>query len=86
MFKLQISLNYGNILENVVSWRVLMLKKALMCSWSIPVNWHLKNTNNDRHILHAWLDKDYRLPGMWIPEVQLSLNVTFVYVSDSDQV
>ncbi len=24
----------------------------------------LKSTNNDRHILHAWLDKDYKSSGM----------------------
>ncbi len=24
------------------------------------------STNNDRHIQHAWLDKDYGLPGMYI--------------------
>ncbi len=40
---------------------VLMLKVALMWSWSIPLYWHLQSRNNDRHILHTWLDKDYRL-------------------------
>ncbi len=37
-----------------------MLKIALTWSWSIPLCWHLTNTNNGRHILQAWLDKDYR--------------------------
>ncbi len=27
----------------------------------------INTTNNDRHILHAWLDKDYRSPGMYTP-------------------
>ncbi len=37
-----------------------MLKIALTWSWSIPTYWYLKNINNDRHILHTWLNKDYR--------------------------
>ncbi len=41
-----------------------MLKVALMWSWSMSLYRHLTITNNGRHILHAWLDKDYRLPGM----------------------
>ncbi len=41
-----------------------MLKIALTWSWSIPIYWYLKSTNNDRHILHAWLNKNYRSPGM----------------------
>ncbi len=41
-----------------------MLKVALTCSWSIPLYWQFKSTNNDRHILHAWLHKVYRSPGM----------------------
>ncbi len=43
---------------------VLMLEIVLTWSWSIPVWWYLISTNNDRHILYTWLDKDYRLLGM----------------------
>ncbi len=31
---------------------------------SMPLYWHLTNIHNSRHIMHAWLDKDYSLPGM----------------------
>ncbi len=48
----------------MVSRSVFMLKIALTLSWSIPIYWHLKSTNNDRNILHTWLDKDYRSPDM----------------------
>ncbi len=48
----------------MASWCVIMLKIALTWSWSISIYWYLKSTNNDRHILHAWLDKDFRSPGM----------------------
>ncbi len=65
-FKLHISLRYGKISQNFTkSWSALLLKIALTWSWSIPVYWLLKGTNNDRHILHTWLDKDYRSPVMW---------------------
>ncbi len=63
-FRLQSSLNDGKILQNVVSQSVLMLKIALTWSCSIPIYWHLTSTNNGRHILHAWLDKDFRSLGM----------------------
>ncbi len=63
-FKLQISLNYGKLKQNVVSWTVLMLKVALTWSWSILLHWHLISIKNDRHLLHAWLDNDYSSPGM----------------------
>ncbi len=52
----------------MVSWSVLILKRALTWSWWIPICWHHKSTNNDRHILQAWLDKDYRSPGMYKQE------------------
>ncbi len=39
-----------------------MLKIALTWSWWIPIYWYIKSTNNGRHILHAWMDKDYRSP------------------------
>ncbi len=58
------SLNYGTIWQNVAFWCVLMLKIALTWSWSKPIYWYIKCTNNDRHILHALLDKDYKSPGM----------------------
>ncbi len=51
-FKLQISLNYGSIKQNVVSWSVLMLKVALTWSWSILVYWHFRSTNNDTSPAH----------------------------------
>ncbi len=57
-FKLQISLNYGKIEQNVVSWSVLMLKVALTWPWLIQHYQQLKSTNNARHILQAWLDED----------------------------
>ncbi len=41
-----------------------MLKVALTWSWSILLDWHMISINNDRHLLHAWLDKDYSSPGM----------------------
>ncbi len=50
---------------------MFMLKIALTWSWSIPIYWYLKSTNNDRHILYTWLDKDYRSPGM--PTVEYNL-------------
>ncbi len=33
-------------------------------SWSILLYWHFICTNNDRYLLHAWLDKDYSSPSM----------------------
>ncbi len=63
-FKLQISLYYGKLKLNMVSWSVLMLNVALTWSWSILLYWHLISIKNDRHLLHAWLDKDYSSPGM----------------------
>ncbi len=32
----------------------------------------LLSTNNDRHILHTWLDKNYRSPGMYYNLCSLS--------------
>ncbi len=43
---------------------VLMLKIAWTWLGSKPIYWYLKSTNNDRHILLTWLDKNYRSPGM----------------------
>ncbi len=49
----------------MVSWSVLMLKIALIWSWSIPFYWQRTSTNNDRHIWRVWQDKDYRSPPVW---------------------
>ncbi len=64
---------------------VLMLKIALTWSLSILLYWYLKSRNNDRYILHAWLDKDYRSPGMHMPGNCTSMNMIIHIVKDADE-
>ncbi len=35
---------------------------------------YFTSTNNDRYILHAWLDKDYSSPGMWQLKYIVTIN------------
>ncbi len=58
---------------------IVMLKVALTQSWSIPDYWHFRSTNNDRHLLHAWPDKDYSSPGMFYALVKI-LNSAFFLI------
>ncbi len=64
--KLQIPLNYTIIPENVVSERVVVDPKAGGINW-----FHVTHLLANLIIssIHAWLDRNYRLPG--VPPVVL---------------
>ncbi len=43
-----------------------------MWSLSIPLYWHITSTHNSRHILHTWLNKNYRSPGMYLVAISIT--------------